>query len=161
MARGATITVEGQAKLKKEFKRLLLVNRKAAVRATNVTALNIQRRARKKAPSDTGRLRSDIRPFFFSEGLIAEINTSVEHAPSVEFGTGPHKSSRGAAKFKRSIERWARRHGIPEEAVFPIMQKIREEGTRAKPFLRPSFDVEAPKYLKRLKAGIKLATEGR
>lgn len=53
----------------------------------NKTAASVNRKAKQKAPVDTGRLRSSIQMEAFKGGLAVEVGTNVKYAPYVEFGT--------------------------------------------------------------------------
>ena len=54
--------------------------------AIATTAINVDRKAKEKAPVDTGRLRSSIHPEFTADRLGAEVSTNVEYAIHQEFG---------------------------------------------------------------------------
>lgn len=153
--------IKGLAEMGQVFRKLLKRDEQAARTVIATCTLNIQTRARRKAPVDTGRLRADIRPFFRDKGLTGEVNTALLYAPHIEFGTGKHRKRRGSKEFVRGIEKWMRRHGIPEEALFPILRKIRKEGTDARPFLGPAYDKEVKRCLANLKRQLKRASERR
>lgn len=55
--------------------------------AVNQTGLAVTRKAKQRAPVDTGRLRSSIQMQTYPNGLTADVSTNVEYAPYVEFGT--------------------------------------------------------------------------
>lgn len=55
--------------------------------AVNETALAVTRKAKQRAPVDTGRLRASIQMQTYSNGLTADVGTNVEYAPYVELGT--------------------------------------------------------------------------
>jgi HK97 gp10 family phage protein len=62
-------------------------------RAFTVSALNVEREAKRNAPVDTGRLRSDIqRMTFFKDGIVVEaaVFNTVHYAPTMEFGPRPY-----------------------------------------------------------------------
>lgn len=61
------------------------------------------------------------------------------YAKHVEFGSGPHESNTGSAEFVASITLWCQRVlGI--DNPFPVIQHIREHGTKPHPFLTPAFE---------------------
>jgi|SRR5690606_5872219 len=55
--------------------------------AVNQTGLAVTRKAKQRAPVDTGRLRASIQIQIYPNGLTADVGTNVEYAPYVEFGT--------------------------------------------------------------------------
>lgn len=99
------------------------------------------RDARINAPVDTGRLNSSIintvedAPGSTRGGgsFQVVVGSNVEHAPYVEFGTRPHWPPPGA------LERWARRHGVPEHLV---RRAIGTRGTRAVKYLERAFEAQ-------------------
>lgn len=62
-------------------------------RAIAKGAFAVQKDAKILAPVDTGRLRSSIKIDFFKGGLTADVNTNVEYAANVEFGSSRQRSS--------------------------------------------------------------------
>ena len=58
-----------------------------SINAVYASALKIQSEARRKAPVDTGRLRSSISIRFLRGGLAAEVVAHVHYAKFQEFGT--------------------------------------------------------------------------
>jgi HK97 gp10 family phage protein len=112
------------------------------------SALNIQREAKKRAPVDTGNLRSRIHLTHYKNQLEIGIGTRVKYARAVEFGTQPHFPPPGA------LTGWAKRHGMAgnEER---IAWKIYHRGTPAQPFLFPAFEQERPRFLAKVKQVIK------
>mgnify|MGYP001954082947 CR=1 FL=1 len=111
-------------------------------------ALNIQKEARRRAPVDTGRLRSAIVPSFGNGGLLAIIAARTNYAAFVEFGTSPHFPPPVA------LTGWARRHGMAG-MEFPIARAIARRGTPAQPFLFPAFEQERPRFLAEIIAEMK------
>ena len=107
----------------------------------NKHALRIESDAKSRVVVDNGRLRSSIKTEKLGE-LGRTVYTNVEYAPYVEFGTKSQvqttimgedyskiamqfkggKSS--SADFKTTLKAWAKRKGIPENAVYPIMMSI-------------------------------------
>lgn len=64
----------------------------AVRKAINETAINIQRKAKRACPVDTGRLRSSINMTFADAAMVATVGTNVDYAPYVEFGTSKQKA---------------------------------------------------------------------
>ena len=139
--------------------------RRSAEREIERSARNIERDAKRKAPTGANnRLKTsiDVR----GSKLTREVFTDVKYAPYMEFGTKSKveippglegyamqfKGGGGSYEdFEASIKRWAQLKGIPEEAVYPIMKSILHKGVKAQPFLFPAFFAEQPQLLKRLK----------
>ena len=125
----------------------------------------IESQAKRNAPTGANnRLKTsiDVR----GSKLTREVYTDVKYAPYVEFGTKSKveippglegyamqfKGGGGSFEdFEKNIKVWAKRKGIPEEAVYPIMKSILHKGVKAQPFLFPAFFAEQPQLLKRLK----------
>ncbi len=140
--------------------------RKSAEKEIERSARNIEGKAKRNAPTGANnRLKTsiDVR----GSGLSREVFTDVKYAPYVEFGTKSKvdippglegyamqfKGKKGGSyeDMEKSIKVWAKRKGIPEEAVYPIIKSILHKGTKAQPFLFPAFFSEQPQLLKRLK----------
>jgi len=133
--------------------------------AIEASARKIEAQAKRNAPSGaSNRLKTsiDVR----GTKLSREVYTDVKYAPYVEFGTKSKveippglegyamqfKGGGGSFEdFEASIKLWARRKGIPEEAVYPIMKSILHNGVKAQPFLFPAFFAEQPQLIKKLK----------
>jgi HK97 gp10 family phage protein len=109
----------------------------------------IQMKARQGAPVNTGHLRESI--IVVNEFAKGELNVTIgptlEYGAYMEFGTTPHVTSKGHEEFVESIKRWAHLHNMP---WYPVYRKIVREGTKAKPFLVPAYNVVAPKVEKQL-----------
>lgn len=131
------------------------------------SVLNIERKAKRNAPVNVGRLRSSIaaEPVRNKKKPFASVVVNARYAPYVEFGTKQNVSIPSglesyAAQFKSSggnfadllsnIKQWCRNKGIPEEAAYPIAVKIAREGVSAQPFLFPAYFSEVPKIEKGL-----------
>jgi HK97 gp10 family phage protein len=140
--------------------------RKSAEKEIERSARNIEGKAKRNAPTGANnRLKTsiDVR----GSGLSREVFTDVKYAPYVEFGTKSKvdippglegyamqfKGKKGGSyeDMEKSIKVWAKRKGIPEEAIYPIIKSILHKGTKAQPFLFPAFFAEQPQLLKRLK----------
>lgn len=130
----------------RKMKRLESKVQRAARRAIAACALDIQTEAKERAPVNTGRLRADIQIEFLSNGLTADVGNTVDYAPFVEFGSGPHGNSKGSDEFIRSITRWAKLVlGLDEDEVYPIIRAIRKRGTHPQPYLTPAWEMVRPK----------------
>jgi hypothetical protein len=136
------------------------------------SALRIQGDARRNAPVNMGRLRSDVQIAFdvSADNIDAKVYNTVEYAPFVEFGTKSHvdvpeELSVYAQQFRGkggsfddlldSIERWAHLKGLPPKSAYPIARKIAREGRRAQPYLFPAVENERPNLERRLKEAMR------
>ncbi len=133
MATEITVTIEGAERLKRALSDPQLLA--GPVRDFLMrSALTVEVEAKRRAPVDTGRLRSSIthnvRP---TEAIVG---SNVAYAPYVEFGTRPHWPPLAA------MQPWARRHGFPagRSGAFLVARAIAMRGTRAQPYLRPAFE---------------------
>ncbi|MFH9826727.1 HK97 gp10 family phage protein [Streptomyces bobili] len=100
-------------------------------RAVERTRIDVQNEARRRAPVDTGRLRSSIvsRAEGSGRSVGYVIGSNVNYAAAVEYGTAPHviKPVNKKALF------WP-------GAAHPVAQ-VNHPGTRAQPFLRPAIEM--------------------
>lgn len=87
---GVTINLAGVNELQKRLKRLNINAAKEVSQVTKKAVLNIERKAKKYAPVDTGRLRSSITPYV--KDTEGEVSTNVEYALNVEIGTANQKA---------------------------------------------------------------------
>jgi glycyl-tRNA synthetase beta subunit len=127
------------------------VRDKAAEDFAERSAFFLLSQAKRYAPVDTGRLRSDLHLAVQLKGIdsTAEVGTEVKYAPAVEFGTKPHFPP------PKALEGWVRRKGISARiagkkrkagttanedtrAAFIIARAISKKGTQAHPFLQPA-----------------------
>lgn len=127
--------------------------------ATRKVALDIEGAAKRRAPGNTGRLRTGIRTRFQREDTTADIGVfegararghQVNYAPFVEKGRGP-----GRMPPIEPLRLWALRVIGDPDAAYPIAKKIAERGTKAQPFLRPSHQRHAPRYPGRIALEVK------
>jgi hypothetical protein len=100
-------------------------------RAVDRTRIDVQNEARRRAPVDTGRLRSSIvsRAEGSGRSLGYMVGTNVNYAAAVEYGTSPHVIK---PVNKRALY-WP-------GAAHPVAQ-VNHPGTAAKPFLRPAIEM--------------------
>ncbi|PWI08330.1 hypothetical protein DIZ27_23105 [Streptomyces sp. NWU339] len=99
--------------------------------AVNRTRIDVQNEARRRAPVDTGRLRSSIvsRAEGSGRSVGYVIGTNVNYAAAVEYGTAPHVIK----PTKKKALYWP-------GARHPVAQ-VNHPGTAAKPFLRPAIEM--------------------
>jgi len=100
-------------------------------RAVERTRIDVQNEARRRAPVDTGRLRSSIvsRAEGSGRSVGYVIGTNVNYAAAVEYGTAPHVIK---PRYKQALY-WP-------GAAHPVAQ-VNHPGTAAKPFLRPAIEL--------------------
>lgn len=140
-----TVKVTGIEQVKANVAKYKAEKEKAIKNIVAESALIIQNNARKRAPVDTGRLRSSINSNFLDDGYVAEIAAQVFYASFVEWGTSPHFPP------PNTLAGWARRHGMAGKE-FIIARGISRKGTPAQPFLFPSFEEERNKFVSKIKA---------
>lgn len=150
-------------KLKNSGRTLLAV----ADAEASVSAINIERLAKQKAPINLGNLRATINHQKVKDG-VWEVTVSAEYAAYMEFGTKskvsiPPGLEEYARQFKgpgtgknpkEMIFAWCKQKGIPEEAWQWIYISIMVKGVKPQPFLFPSVREEEPKFLQNVKAAI-------
>ena len=100
-------------------------------RAVDRTRIDVQNEARRRAPVDTGRLRSSIvsRAEGSGRSVGYMVGTNVNYAAAVEYGTSPHVIK---PVNKRALY-WP-------GAAHPVAQ-VNHPGTAARPFLRPAIEL--------------------
>ncbi|MDD5000874.1 MAG: HK97 gp10 family phage protein [Thiomonas arsenitoxydans] len=123
------------------------------MQAIRDATLLITRSARRAAPVDTGRLRASIAPEVVqgAHEVQGVVGSNVVYAPFVETGSRPHWPPPGV------LERWSRRHGIPE---FLVMRAIALRGTKAQPYLEPAVEENLARIMRLLERAVQKATEG-
>jgi HK97 gp10 family phage protein len=99
--------------------------------AVNRTRIDVQNEARRRAPVDTGRLRSSIVSRAENSGRRVGyvVGTNVGYAAAVEYGTAPHVIK---PKHKKALYWPGARH--------PVAQ-VNHPGTRPQPFMRPAIEM--------------------
>lgn len=99
--------------------------------AVERTRIDVQNEARRRAPVDTGRLRSSIvsRSEGSGRSVGYVVGTNVNYAAAVEYGTAPHVIK---PRYKKALY-WP-------GAAHPVAQ-VNHPGTAAKPFLRPAIEL--------------------
>jgi hypothetical protein len=101
----------------------------------NASALNIQNSAKRLAPVDLGFLRNNIALFAQSK-LTYTVESKAKYSPYIEFGTGAEVNVPA---------------GYEDLAMMFKGKGRRTINIRPQPFLIPSFEVEVPKLIERLK----------
>lgn len=99
--------------------------------AVDRTGTDVQNEARRRAPVDTGRLRSSIvsRATNTGRSVGYVVGTNVKYGAAVENGTAPHVI---VPKNGKALYWPGARHPVA---------KVNHPGTRAQPFLRPAVEM--------------------
>lgn len=136
---------------------------------TQLSGVKITSAAKSKAPRYQSRLINSIRPIASKNRLSVRVNSNVEYAPFVEFGTKskaqiPAELAEYASQFKggtskvfnwddyySDISKWCKKKGIPKEGWYPVAISILRDGIEAQPFLYPAFKAEKSKFINAIK----------
>lgn len=111
-------------------------------RVLNLVSIESQREMRIKTNvAVTGDLRQSVK--WDVTGLTATIGPTAKHAEFVENGTKPHWTS---IRPGSSLYKWATLKGIPPGAV---QRSIARKGTKAHPFVEPTFTLMEPRIIRR------------
>lgn len=112
-------------------------------------AVDVQRELRVRSPvGATGNLRRSIR-YSFSTGLVeAVVEPEAPYAEAVEYGSRPHWTSAAPGS---ALARWAKMRGINPYAV---QKSIARKGTRAHPFVGPTYRAMKPIVERNITNGI-------
>lgn len=137
----ADVEVHGTRRVAKALRDLGLEAPKALAAALYQEAETIMTEAKAEVPVDLGELRGSGHvdtPVI--EGPVVSIQLgfggpSASYAVYVHEGTGPAVGRSPFFPPVELIERWAKRHGIPEEAAFPIARAIGQRGLAPTKFL--------------------------
>lgn len=126
----ATTTINTRA-YERGLRRLLGGMSDDVKNAIDRTRVDVQNEARRRAPVDTGRLRSSIvsRAMNTGRSVGYVVGTNVKYAAAVEYGTAPHVIR---PKNKKALFWPGARHPVG---------KVNHPGTRAQPFMRPAIEL--------------------
>lgn len=118
-------------------------------------AIDLHNQERVAAPvAVTGQLRGSIRYKFMPLSLTAEVGPTVDYAAAIENGTRPHWVS---VKPGTPLFRWAKQKGINP---FAVQRSIAKKGTKAHPFVMPTFERLAPKIRNDFATGVEALLGG-
>lgn len=81
------------------------------------------------------------------------IVSTAKYTGWVKEGTKPHSVSE---EGQESIAQWAKRKGIPKEAVYPIIASIRKKGTKANNFIDPIIEPAKAEAVRIMKASLEV-----
>jgi HK97 gp10 family phage protein len=130
--------------------------KEAVEKAIAKTATNIERKGKRNAPVDTGRLRASIEVVDVNVPLTKAIragNANVRYAAAVEYGAKAHYAP------IEPLKAWAKRVLGDEDAAYAVREHIAIEGTPAQPYMGPAWESEREDYVRRVRDA--LAGEGR
>jgi len=111
--------------------------------------LKMQELAVMYAPVNTGNLRERINLSPMSRGAVEyTLSDGVDYGIHLEYGTGPHWVP------IKPLKEWSRLVLGDESAAYAVRQKIKNEGTPAQPYFRPSLhqtkEIWMPFYYQKL-----------
>jgi len=69
-----------------------------------------------------------------------DIGSANSHAFYVEEGSSPHLNPEGTEEFVAEITEWVHRQGGDDNDVYMAIRAIRERGTDAMPFVKPTYE---------------------
>lgn len=105
------------------------------------SGIKVQGLAREKSVVDRGGLRDsvayEVDPAAFPRSV--EVGSNLEYARATELGRPP-----GKMPPVGPLENWARRKGLGAGLGWPIALKIRDQGTKPRPFLLPAVTDAEP-----------------
>lgn len=128
---GKVIEIVGLNELIADMKRAGARVEDVVMGALRNSTRKVQMNVRERAPHVTGTLqRSVLAEINYPEGIV---EVQEKYGEDVEYGRGPTNVS------PTVIQRWAKKKGIPESMVWPIIQTIRRKGTKAHPFFEPGW----------------------
>jgi hypothetical protein len=160
------VRVVGQQGLISRLKRASEQTKKAVITEYAITAKLIESDAKRATPVNLGRLRAANYSRGTNTGAV--VGNNALYAPFIEFGTkgkvkvprgyealaAPYrgfKGNGGLQGFLDSLTLWAKRKGIDENAVFPIMRAILKNGIKPQPFLIPALKKHVPELRKKVR----------
>lgn len=136
---------------------LLAASEKTAIRIGQLVegaAIDVQREMRQEAPVGvTGQLRNSIRYVYAPALLSAEVGPKADYGAAVETGAKAHWPPYGEGT---SLADWANLKGIP---VFLVARSIAKKGTKAHPFVKPTYDKMKPVIEEQISVGISALVE--
>jgi hypothetical protein len=141
-----TLRLEGAAPLARALRRSPELVAAESLRAMTASLLWVEGDARRNVRHDTRRLMNSITHRVRGQGtrLVGEVGPSLRYGLYVERGRPAGKK----APPKAALRGWARRHGIPESALFVLARAIGREGIKARPFLVPAFTRNADRIVR-------------
>jgi HK97 gp10 family phage protein len=156
------VEMEGKSQVLGALRALDFEGKKNVEEVVRLTARNVRRAAKAKAPVKSGRFRRSIGAKFSPDGLTAEVaawrrGRQGPHPLShiFEFGTAPHKikpKNRKALAFHGGAQQGPGAEMGPEQAT--VRRSVQHPGTPATPFLFPAFEENRADYVRNLREAI-------
>jgi hypothetical protein len=132
-----TLRLEGAEELSASLARSPQIVASEEARAMTASLLLLEADARRNVRHDTRRLMNSITSTQERRGrtLVGRVGPSVRYGLYVERGRRAYNRPPPVA----ALRGWARRHGIPERALYVLARKIGRRGIPARPFLGPAW----------------------
>ena len=132
--------VEGSEELVRRFNAIATKKAQETKDAIKETALNVQKKAKKRAPVDNGHLRASIKLKPHQSGFSIDVGSELPYAVYQEWGTGIFANHPSISGRKTP---WVYKSPKTGEFVFT-------RGNKPQPFLHPAFESEKPEYIRRI-----------
>ena len=165
--------LNGSRKVQDALRKLGGETEKQLKDVTKLALQNIRSTAARTVAVDEGRLKSSIETTLVRGGLGGSVETRVDYASDVEFGTKPHKIVAKNGKALRFVaqagSRLTDRRALfvssktgrlitaQKNARAVYVKSVNHPGTKAQPFMRPAFKQWKPWYLKNIPKGVRVA----
>jgi len=137
------VKIRGLDELEKRLGGSKSVFKKVMQKSLDLSAKDVQKYSRRKAPVDTARLKNSIS--YKVKNLTARIGPDVKYGVYVEGGTRAHFPPIGPLKS------WARKRGINPYA---LQKAIGRRGTKAQPFMKPGLNKARKDIIQNFEKGI-------
>ncbi|GMV06721.1 MAG: hypothetical protein AMXMBFR53_29960 [Gemmatimonadota bacterium] len=132
--------MHGLASLRHKLGLLTREDEKVVRREVKRTLVAIESGAKVRSPVRQGRLQNSITHETDRNGFGGRAGTNLSYGPDVEFGTAPHVIE---PKNKKALA-WG------PKGSRTVRKRVHHPGTKAQPYLFPSFEEERPKHERRL-----------
>ena len=125
------------------------------------SVIRMQSDAKNNIAVDTGQARDSVRTDLRESGLSGFVGSSVKHARYLEDGTKPHEIVPVRAKALSwkprggSVEHLVAVANVSGKRVFTM--RVHHPGTKARPWLRPAFEKDRPKFLRAIPKAVRKA----
>ena len=126
------VEVEGLNELIRDIKKAGGDAQPLVTAALTNSTTHVQQEVRQRAPHAFGTLQRSVLPEV--RYPVGEVSVQESYGRDVEEGTGPHTPPSDA------IERWIKKKGLPNSALWPIIKTIEKRGTKAQPFFKPGWE---------------------
>ncbi|MBI1268374.1 MAG: hypothetical protein GC193_13185 [Cryomorphaceae bacterium] len=119
--------------------------RQQAIKIVTSSGFAVESKAKELAPVDTGMLVNKIQ-MTKPDPFTARITAGTNYAESIEMGQKP-----GTWPHMGALRLWAKRVLGDPSLAMPIAASIFIKGREPRPFLRPAFNKERPKFIRKIK----------